>query len=313
MRISPQLRQKLGTALVTFALTSVAFGQDISPPAFVTTTDTVEMKPLPDIAALMYEVEANQKASEAIQKNYLYHSVETQQERDGSGAVKKTTTKEYDVFWIGGVPVRKLVKKDGRELTSDEQKKESEHIDKEVAKAREKKDKAEAKGTETTPRGNDEITVSRFLELGSFTNARRVKLDGRDTIMVDYSGNPQAKTRNRGEDVVRDLVGTIWVDENDRVIRKTEGHFLNAFKIGGGLVVNIHKDTSFGMDQKKINDEVWLPARIEAQGGARAFLLFNFNGSVQVRMSDYRKFKATSTIMPGVTTIEEGSQDAVPR
>jgi hypothetical protein len=313
MRLSPHLRRKLGTALLTFVLTSVTFAQDIAPPALATKTDTEETQPLPDIAALMYEVEANQKASEAIQKNYLYRSSETQQVRDGSGGVKRTTTKEYDVFWIGGVPVRKLVKKDGRELTPDEQKKESERIDKEVAKARAKKDKAEANGTETTPRGNDEITVSRFLELGSFTNGRRVKLDGRDTIMVDYSGNPKAKTRNRGEDVVRDLVGTIWVDEQDRVIRKAEGRFLNAFKIGGGLVVTIHKDTSFGMDQKKINDEVWLPARIEAQGAARALLLFNFNGSVQVRMSDYRKFKASSTIMPGVTTVDEGSQDAVPK
>jgi hypothetical protein len=270
-------------------------------------------RPLPDIAALMYEVEAHQKAAEAIQKDYLYHSVETQQEKDGGGAVKKTTTKEYDVFWISGVPVRKMLKKDGRELTSDEQKKESERIDKEVAKAQEKKDKADSKGKETSPRGNDMITVSRFLELGSFTNARRVQLDDRDTIVVDYAGNPKAKTRNRAEDVVRDLVGTIWIDEQDRVIRKTEGHFLNAFKIGAGLVVNIRKDTSFGMDQRKVNGEVWLPARIEAQGAARAFLLFSFNGNVQVQMSDYRKFKTTSTILPGVSTVQEGSGAAAPQ
>ena len=262
-------------------------------------------RPLPDVSALILSVEANQRTAESVRKDYLYHSVQTEQEMDGSGKVKKTTTKEYDSFWIDGVPVDKLVKKDGKELTPDEQKKESERIDKEVAKAREKKEKGDEKGKETSPRGDDMITASRILELGTFSNPRRVTLDGRDTIVVDYAGDPKAKTRNRGEEVIRDLVGTVWIDEQDRVIRKSEGHFLNAFKIGGGLVANIRKDSSFAMEQKKVNDEVWLPAKIEGQGAIRILLFANFNGSMQVQMSDYRKFKATSTILPGVSTVDE--------
>ncbi len=54
---------------------------------------------------------------------------------------------------------------------------------------------------------------------------------------------------------------------------------------GAGMVVNIRKDTSFGMEQKKVNGEVWLPAHIAAQGEARAFLLFSFSGAVDFRMS----------------------------
>ena len=262
-------------------------------------------RPLPDIAALILSVEANQRAAEAVRKDYLYHSVQTEQEMDGSGKVKKTSRREYDSFWINGVPVNKLIKKDGRELSPDEQKKESERLDKEVAKAREKKEKGDAQGKETTPRGDDMITASRILELGTFANPRRITLDGRDTIVVDYAGDPKAKTRNRGEEVIRDLVGTVWIDEQDKVIRKSEGHFLNAFKIVGGLVANIRKDSSFAMEQKTVNGEVWLPAKIEGQGAIRVLLFANFNGSMQVQMSDYRKFKATSTILPGVTTIDE--------
>lgn len=264
-----------------------------------TTSSSVALtQPLPEIPALMHEVEVHQKAAEVIRKDYLYHSAETQQERDGSGAVKKSTSREYDSFWIKGVPVQRMTRKDGRELTADEKQKESENIDKQIAKAQNRKEKADSKGKETTPRGDDMITVSRFLELGSFTNLRRIQLDDRSTLVVDYAGNPKAKTHNRGEDVVRDLVGTIWIDEQDRAMRKLEGHFFNAFKIGGGMVVNIRKDTSFGLELRKINGEVWLPAKIEAQGEARAFLLFSFNGSYLIKMSDYRKFKATSTIVP---------------
>jgi hypothetical protein len=261
-------------------------------------------RPLPDIAALMREVGTHQKASEEIRKNYLFHAVETREDEDKSGAVKKSTVTEYDVFWVNGVPVQKLVKKNGRELTADEQKQENERIDKAIAKAREKKDKADEHGKDTDSRGNQMLTASRILELGTFSNPRRIKLGERDTIVVDYAGNPKAKTRNHFEDVVRDLVGTVWVDERDKVLVKTEGHFLNPFKIGAGLVVNLRKDSSFGMEQKKINDEVWLPERLEGQGAIRFLLVVNFSGSVQVKMSDYRKFKATSTILPGMSTVQ---------
>jgi len=255
---------------------------------------------LPDIPTLMHEVEAHQKAAEAIQKDYLYRSVQTLKESDGHGGVKKMTTKEYDVFWVEGVRVYRLTKKDGKELSPEEQKKEDEKIDKKVARAKERRAEADRKGKETNSRGDEEITASRFLELGKFTNPRRVKLNGRDTIAVDYAGDPKARTRNRAESVIRDLVGTVWVDEQDQVLVKVEGHFVNSFKVGAGLVANIQKGTSFGMEQRKINNEVWLPAHVEGQGAARFFLLFSFNGSAQAVESDYRKFKATSTILPGM-------------
>jgi hypothetical protein len=274
----------------------------------------VEDRSLPDIPTLMRAVEANERTSEAVKKNYIFRSVQTEEHSDGHGGVKKTETKEYDEFWVEGVPVQRMIKKDGKELSESEKKKEDEEINKEVAKAKERRAKADAKGKETSPRGDDEITVSRLLELGSFTNARRVQINGRDTIAVDFAGDPKAKTRNRGEDVIRDLVGTAWVDEQDKVLVKVQGHFLNNFKIGGGIVANIQKGTSFGMEQRKVNDEVWLPALLEGRGEARALLLFKFDGSLRAVESDYRKFRATSTILPGMSTVEpEASPSSTPQ
>jgi hypothetical protein len=261
---------------------------------------TGQVQPLPDIPALMHEVEEHEKAAEAIRKDYLYHAADTVEELDGHGRVKKTETREYDVFWIEGVPVHKLTKQNGRELSADQQKKQGERIDKEVAKARERRMKADAEGKATDPTGHDEVTVSRLLELGSFSNARRVVLNGRSTIAVDYVGDPRAKTRNRLENVIRDVAGTVWVDEEDRAVSKLEGRFLDTFKIGAGLVVNIRKGTSFSMEQRKVNGEVWLPAQMDGQGAARAFLLFRFDGRFREVDSGYRKFKVTSTIMPGI-------------
>lgn len=281
--------------------TDAGVGQ--APVAAVQKDDAV--KPLPDVATLMHEVEAHQRTSETILKDYLYHEVAIEQQSDGHGGVKKTETTEYDVFWLQGVEVHKLVKKDGKELSADELKKEDERIDKEVAKAKERRAKADAKGEDTDSHGHEEETVSRFLALGSFTNPRWVTMNGRDTIAVDYTGDPKAKTQNRMEEAIRDLAGTVWIDEEDRTIVRIDGHFLNAFKIGAGLVVNIKQGTNFSFEQRKINGEIWLPARVDGEGALRAMLFFNFNGKIRVTDSNYRKFKATSTILPGVSTVEQ--------
>lgn len=261
-------------------------------------------RPLPDIPKLMHDVEENQRAAEKIEKDYLYRSVQTEQQSDGHGGIKRTETREYDVFWVEGVPVHRLTKKNGKDLSAKEQKKESDEIDKEVAQVKQRREKANANGKETGPHGEEEITVSRLLELGSFTNARRVQWNGRDTIAVDFAGDPKAKTKSRFEDVIRDLVGTAWIDEQDRMLVKAQGRFLNNFKVGGGLLANIQKGTSFSMEQRKINGEVWLPAMVEGQGSARMLLFFSFNGNIRAVESDYRKFKATSTILPGMSTVE---------
>ena len=264
-----------------------------------------EDRPLPEISGLMHAVEAHQRKDEEALRDYIYRSVEIAEEADGHGGIKKQTVRVFDVFWLQGVPVRKMISKDGKTLSPEELKKEDERIDKEVTRAKERREKNDAKGKQTSPRGDEEVTVARILELGVFNNERREVVNGRDTIAVDYAGDPKAKTRNRMEDVIRDLVGTLWVDEQDKTIVKLQGHFLNAFKIGGGLLVNIRKDTSFAMEQRKVNGEVWLPVSVDGHGAARAMLFFNFDGSIRVEDSDFRKFKGSATMLPEVGVVDE--------
>jgi hypothetical protein len=260
-------------------------------------TQAVEPAPLPNISTLLYDVERNQKAAEARRHDYTYHLHTETQELKGNGELKKTETVDSESLTIKDVRVDRVVARNGVPLTPDETKKESERIDKEVERDIERRTKREEKGEATNSRGDQLITTSRFLELGSFSNPRRVILDGRPTIVADYAGDPQAKTRNPAEAAVRDLVGTVWIDEQDRVLVRGEGHFLNDFKLLGGLGLNIHKGFSFSFRASKINNEVWLPAAIDAAGSARYLLFVSINGNFHLRASDYRKYRTTSTIV----------------
>ena len=127
-------------------------------------------------------------------------------------------------------------------------------------------------------------------------------LEGRDTIAIDFTGDPKAKTRTRFEGAIREMQGTSWIDVQDRSLRKVQGRFLHAFKVGGGLLADIKEGSSFEAEWTKINGEVWLPSSAAGQGAIRVLLLLNFHGALHVTNSDYRKFKATATILPGITT-----------
>ena len=98
----------------------------------------------------------------------------------------------------------------------DEQKKDDERIAKNIAKAQDRQRKAAEDGKQTDSAGHDEVTVSRILELGAFSNARRVQVAGRDTILVDYTGDPKAKTHNAAEGAFKELNGIVAIDEQDK-------------------------------------------------------------------------------------------------
>ena len=269
-------------------------------------------KPLPDTRQLILDIEHNQTANEVAKKDYTYHVHTEEQDTDSSGATRKTTITDSESLTIDGVRVNRVISRNNKPLTPDEVSKENERIDKDVAKARERRDKNQAKGKDTDNRGDELISASRILELGRFTNPRRVDLNGRPTIVLDYAGDPNAATQNSAEKVIRDLVGTVWVDEQDRVMVRAEGHFLADFKVAGGLVADIHKGFSFEAVFTNIAGQVWLPANIHAQGSARFLLFKRISGSFQLTTSDYRKYRTSTTIIPTDRIIGPDGQPITP-
>jgi hypothetical protein len=287
----------------TFGLVVDACGAQ--PPTPTQPASAVEPHPqstgeraLPEINSLMQQVEDHQKAELKTIRDYIYHSSTTDQDLDSHGTIKKTSTQERENFWVNGTYISKLLTHDGKPLSADELKKQSDRIDERIAAAKERDALTTGGQAPAKRKDDDEITFARFLELGAFSNERRVSLNGRDTIAIDYAGDPGAKTRNLLEGAVHDLAGTVWVDEQDRALVRVEGHFFNDFKVGGGLLADIHKGSSFQAQWIRINNEAWLPASFSGRGSARIALFFNHTGAVESRNSDYRKFHTATTILP---------------
>jgi len=133
----------------------------------------------------MHEVEEHQKALEKVVENYTYNSLQTTQDLDASGQVKKTETKEHEVFFVHGRQIMRLVKKDGKPLDDQDQQKETERVTKQVEKAE--------KPEPEQPKEDQDLNVSRMLEIIDVRNPRRGSYRGRPTILFDVMGRKDAK------------------------------------------------------------------------------------------------------------------------
>ena len=268
--------------------------------------------PLPPIRELILAVDANTRANEALQDDYTYHVHADEEDYDRGGKLKKSTITDSESLTIDGVRVDRAVERDGKPLTPEETAKENERIDKSVAKGKEQRQKKEEHGKDTNQNGDDLLSGARILELGTFSNERRVLVDGRPTIVLDYTGNPDAETHNRFEGVFRALVGTIWIDEADRIGIEAQGHFVRDFKVAGGLLADVHKDFAFDAHFTRVNNEVWIIRSVEAHGSGRLFLFESISGSYQLATSNYRKFHTSSTIIPTGRVIGPDGQPQAP-
>jgi hypothetical protein len=273
---------RIATAALLFLSAWAGWAGDTPPPPAA----------LPDAATMLREVEAHQKQLDKMRENYTFRAIQTTHQLDSSGNTKRVETEEHEVFFVNGQRVEKLVRKDGKDLTPDQARKEQERVNKEVLKI--------SQPGYTNP-DKDEITVGRLLQIVTFSRPRRVRLNGRDTIAFDFVGDEHAKTHGRDEEALKKVSGTIWIDEADREVSRMSATLDDNYHVGFGLLASVAKGSNVVFDQALIRNEAWLPTAIALHLQARAFLVAGFRAEIDVRFDDYRKFQTDAVQQPGAT------------
>lgn len=268
--------------------------------------------PLPDIPALLKEVGKNQKKLEELRGLYTYSDDETEVEIDKGGTVHEKAERAYEVFHLGGISVRKLVKKDGRTLSAEEQRKETARVEKIVAEYEKQETKQAAQAKSSAGEGDDEkenakhrrgeitITLSTFLRACRFVNPRRERFRGQDVIVFDFEAKPDYQPQDTAERLLQKVVGVAWVDERARQLARLEARFSGPFKFAGGFV-SVQPGSAFVFEQELVNGELWLPSYFEGHLSAKAFFLAGINADSIHRFSDYKKFRVESVVKSTTT------------
>jgi len=238
---------------------------------------------IPDAATLMKEVVENQHRLDKVRESYTYKESVATEEIDGKGRVNKTEREEFEVFFVNGHEIHRKVAVDGKPLDGQDLEKETEHVTKEV-------ERAEKTPPDKSPEGQQVIHISRLLSLMEISNPRVEEVKGRATYVYDFCGKRDAETHGMVEDASKKIAGTIWIDVKDRQVARLDSRFLENFHVGGGLVANVLKGTSFHFEQGPVKNELWLPTAAEINFEARVLLLKGIRQHVTVLDHDYERF-----------------------
>jgi hypothetical protein len=238
--------------------------------------------PLPEGNAYVRRLVDKQRHREELLDRYTYDVLATRDNLDERGAVKESRTRRYEVFFVKGRPVRRLVAEDGRALPAEKQAQED-------RKARELAEAVRAGRTVSERPG---LRLSAVLERYDFRAVGRETIDGRSALVLEFAARPGERKLDNDR-VLRQLQGRLWVDEAEEEIARAELTNVAPLKFGLGLGASVSSLTT-RLEFRKVDDAIWLPAEDETLATGRVLLLKRFRTRIRRTYSGYRRFDVDS-------------------
>jgi hypothetical protein len=240
------------------------------------------LPPVPDANAYVRGLVGSQRQNEEALSRYTYDVSEAREDLDARGATVRRRTREYQVYYVKGRPVRVLVARDGQPLSPSERQSRE-------ARAREL---ARAIRDGRTVGERPGVRLSRILERYGFRFAGREELGGRCTLVFDFAALPGDFKLER-DFVLRKLAGRLGVDEAERAVVRLEARNTGGVRIALGIAANV-SSASFRAEFVRLEPGLWLPRRLEGAADGRKLLFIGFHVRETLAFANYRRFDVSS-------------------
>ncbi len=307
-------RHVLALALLLLFSGAQARAQDAAtnsnPPAQAETSNAPDPKDerhttQPDARAIMQKAVDKDIFNWQAAKDYTFLERMQEDTLDGNGAVKSSKSETHEIMVLYGEPFQRTVAKDDKPLSEKEQKKQDEEFEKETRKRENESIEERQKRIEKyeKERQDERAFVREILDAYDFTLMGNEVLNGRKTWVIDGAPRPGFEGKRREAKMLPKLKPRFWIDEQDYSWTKLRAEFTDTVSVGW-VIARLHKGTQFEMQQVRVNNEVWLPLRVDVKLDARVALLKGVNANVHFTYKDYRKFRTDTKI----TVAESGTQ-----
>jgi hypothetical protein len=230
----------------------------------------------------------HETANQALRRQYTFR--ETLWQRIN----KKEETRVDEVFYIAGEEYRRLVEKNGKPLPADKAAEEQRRLDKELDKARRESPEQARKRAEKEHREAEEFR-DQVAEAFDFTLIREEQVAGRPCYRIHGEPKPGFKARGDAK-ILTKMKGDIWIDKSDFHWAKVDLETVDTIS-GMGGIVRLARGTKVKTLRSFVNNEVWMPERVEVQASAKALLFISAALAIDLRFSDFKKFSVDSKVI----------------
>jgi hypothetical protein len=265
---------------------------------------------LPNRDTFVAEVRARLRTDDELQSRYTYLEQRQRIRFSKLGKVHLGETRLFEVYPSRepGQTYRRLIAAGGVPLDPDllrarDEARQKFLVDQAAIRAREtpterlRRERKEAEARqEQQDLVDDAFRVYRIDLIGKET------IDGHLSVVASLEPRSDVSTRSKAGEYFSKFRGRAWVSENDYQVIKVEMEAIENVLVGWGIVGRIHRGSRMTFERRKINDEVWLPARVMFEVAGRSLLVRKFSLRAVTEFSEYRKFDVATAETFEVTT-----------
>jgi hypothetical protein len=253
-------------------------------------------KPLPDFNTFSAQVRKHLATDEERQSGYVYVERRTEQKVDSSGRPTSETVKVYEIY--PGLPgqqrYRRLIEDNGRRLAPDQiarqDRDRQKDVDEYVKTQASESQRQKAAREQEKARRRTSAAIDDLFRIYDIRMIRRESIDGHPTILATLDPKENVRPQTDDGKIMRNFKARAWVSETDYELVRIEIEAIRDLSFGMGLLARVHKGTVATFERRKVNNEVWLPARVTWTASGRLLLVRRLRLRGISEFSDYKKF-----------------------
>jgi len=248
------------------------------------------------VAIIRKSVELDQ-ANWAGARDYTWSGKHVVKHLNANGSVANEKTETWETVILYGEPHRRFTSRNSKPLTPDQQRKEQEKLDKDVAKLRDEtpahRDKRLA--DEEKQRRKDREFLREIPDLYILKIEREDLIDGHPAWVISATPRPGYVPKRADAKPLLKIRGTIWIDKTEYQWVRVEAETIDTISFGL-FIARLSAGATLLFEQTRVNDEIWLPKHEVTRGEGR-FMGKKIGEEEDYTWTNFHKFHVDSGIV----------------
>lgn len=259
-----------------------------------------QQAPNPDPREIVRQAALNDMANDLKARDYTFLENQVMHKLDRGGKLSSTETRTYEFMMLYGQPVRRLIARDGKPLSTKDAAKEEDKINKLVRKREQETPEQRQKrlADYEKERQQERAFVGEVADAYYFHLLGEENLGGRPAWVISGEPRPDFHAHLKEARILPKFRFQVWVDKADCQWVKLDAQVIDTVSFGWFLA-RLYPGSNVVIDETQVNHEVWLPRHVDLKLNARLALLKKYNLQEAIDYSNYRKFRADAHIVSG--------------
>jgi hypothetical protein len=236
--------------------------------------------------SLVVDAAANELIALHHKGSYLRYRMET---------INEKGNQVRDVIESKDGTVARLILKDGKPLTSEEDKGERERLNDMIASPAGYA--KHVKNTESEKKMADTLVpLMADAMINTYTpgQPQSGKNGGAPEIVLDYKPNPKWNPPNTEAQALTGLEGRVWIDAKTHTVVRMEGRISRGVNFGWGMLAHIYPGGKIELDQTSVGGNRWIFTDFSMELTVRALMVKRLNIHSSAKASGFQTLNPMS-------------------